>query len=236
MSIAAAARLDLRLQWRHGFYAAYAFTVVVYVLLLRALPADARTILLPPVLLSEASVIGFFFGGAMLHLDRSDGVLSALAVTPLDPGAWALARTLTLVLLTSLACVLVGVGAAPGAVRPLELALAGGLTAAVFVPLGLATAARFEAIERFIIGGGIATALLGLAVLPYFGVAESPLWRLLPTDAALRLLAIGAGRAPTGMAAIAVPALTLVAFTLAALVLARRVLVRHAFGRTGVGR
>jgi fluoroquinolone transport system permease protein len=231
VSLRAAAALDLRLQWRHGFYAAYLFVVISYIVLLRALPPSARAVALPPVLLTEATVIGFFFAGVMLQFERGDGVLEALAVTPLEPRDWLVARTLTLSMLTGLACAAVGLGALPGEVRPVLLGVAGALTAAVFAPLGLAAAARLVTIERFVVGGGLASAALGLPVLPYLGIAQSPLWRALPTDAAVRLLAAGTGH-PVTAPAVAVSVALLLAWLVAALTFSRRWVVRHAFGRS----
>lgn len=238
-------RTDLRLQVRYGVYAAYAFVAVAYIVLLRSLSPEPRLLVLPPLLLSEAGVIGFFFAGTVLHLERSDGVLSALAVTPLRSGRYLASKMASLALLSALVALVIAAAAVGATIRAPLLALAAALTTALFVAGGLAAAAWFRSLDGFAIWGGLGSAVFGLPVLPYLGVLDSPLWWLSPTHPALVLLDRAAG--PTGAAARTgaagaaagggpetVLALTiLTAWVVLAFVLGRRWLTRHAFGRVG---
>jgi fluoroquinolone transport system permease protein len=241
-------RTDLTLQLRYGIYAAYAFVAVAYVVLLRSLATEPRLVALPPVLLSEASVIGFFFAGTLLHLERSDGVLSALAVTPLRTSRYLVSKMASLALLSALVALLIAWAALGALVHPPLLAAAAALTTALFVAGGLAAAAWFRSLDAFIIWGGLGSAFFALPVLPYLGVLESPLWWLLPTHPALVLLDRAAGPAartgtgaPGAVAPGAVPGdmvsllalIVLAAWTALAFSLARRWVARHAFGRLG---
>ena len=225
---AALLRHDVRLQYRSGVHAAYLFVAVSYIVMVRMLPQDMRALVLAPVLLSEASVVGFFFAGALLHLERSDGVLQALGVTPVTTLQYIAARALTLTGLAVLLALGLGLGSGTTGVRPATLAVAAALTALFLAVAGLAVASRFDGIDRFVVLGGLVSAGLGLPVLPYLGVLESPLWRVLPTDAALRLLAQGLGA--QGVAG-AGSAAWLLAWCAAAAWLARRWLDRYALGR-----
>ncbi len=193
----AALRNDVRLQYRHGFYAAYAFVVVVYVLLMQLVPEAARGRLLTVIVLSEASVIGFFFAGALVLLERSDGTLQALSITPLRPREFLTARVASLTLLTFSAVVVVSAGAVGVRFNAVILACATLLTIALFGLLGTAAACRFATIDRFVVWGGLFSALLSLPVLPYFGLLESRLWLILPTTASLSLLDAAYGNRPT---------------------------------------
>lgn len=188
-------RCDMRLQLRHGYYAAYVFIGIFYVALLRALPLPIRSVALPPVLLSEAAVVGFFFAGTLLHLERSAGTLDALGMTPVRPREYLLARALSLALLTGAVGIVIGAGAVRIA-APLLLTAATVLIGTVFVFSGLAVAARFQGLERFVVWGGLGTAVFGLPVLPHLGLLPSPLWALLPTHPALLLFAASVGDAP----------------------------------------
>lgn len=235
--IGALLRTDLRMQWRYGFAAAYAFVAAVYVLLLRALPGDAAARALAPLLFTEAGVIGFLFAGTVLQLERREGALLAVGVTSLSPVAFLAARV------AAFATLIVAVGAAitwlsGSAGRPPVVALFGALvaTALLFVPLGLALAARIETLDRFVIGGGVLSALLGLPLLPYLGVADSPLWIVIPSYGVLRGLgaALGQWSAP-GVGAGALIVLVTLAWAAAAFAIAARLLERRAFGHAHTG-
>jgi fluoroquinolone transport system permease protein len=238
---------DARMQFRNGFHAAYLFVVVSYIVLLRLLPPGLRAAVVAPVLLSEAAVVGFFFAGALLHFERGDGTLHAIAVTPVRTRDYLAARCVSLCALNTLVALGVAAGAdLPRLDLPL-LALAAVLTALFFTLLGTAVASRFGGIDRFVVLGGLVSALLGLAVFPYFGVGQTPLWRILPTDAALRLLG-GATTTPDVVAggpgglvpdvaltfhAAAAAAAVLLAWSAGAGLLARRWVDVHALGRGG---
>lgn len=223
---------DVRLQYRSGFHAAYLFVCISYIVLLRLIPLELRALLLPPVLLSEASVVGFFFAGALLHFERGDGVLHALGVTPAGTAAYLGARTVALTVLNVAVVAAIVLGA--GLFRNGGLLLyAAVLTAAFFTLLGTAVASRFAGIDRFVVLGGLVSAAFGLVVLPYFGVAESPLWRVLPTDAALRLLAAGLDTGYTAAGDVVSATLVLLAWCAGAAWLAVRWLDTYAFGRGG---
>jgi fluoroquinolone transport system permease protein len=218
---------DLRLQYRSGFYWAYLLVAVSYIVLLRLIPPELRALVLPPVLLSEASVVGFFFAGAMLHFERTDGTLQALGVTPVGTAAYLLARTAALALLNVAVALAVCAGAGLLALNVPVLLAAALLTAIFFTLLGTAVSCRFASIDRFVVLGGLVSALFGLSVLPYAGVLDHAAWRVVPTDAALRLLAAAVG----SREAAAPPLLVLGGWSAAAALLARRWLDRYALGR-----
>ncbi|CAN5839794.1 hypothetical protein BH23GEM9_BH23GEM9_03420 [soil metagenome] len=234
MSVRAALRTDLTVQFRYGFHAAYLFVAVAYVGLLLLVPAAPRMLAIAPVLLSEATVIGFIFAGTLLHLERSDGVLRALAVTPLRVRSYLFSKVLSLSLLTVAVALTIAWAAGARVDAPL-LALGAALTSALFVAAGLSAAAAFSSLDRFAVWGGLGASLLGLPVLPYLGLLESPLWWLLPTWPALLLLGAGVGApdgavaAGTGLMVVAAAAMT--AWVATGLLLADRWLERRAFDR-----
>jgi len=222
-------RHDVRLQYRHGFYAAYAFVSLAYVGMFWVLGPSLGTVLLPVVLFSEASVIGYFFAGALFHFEKADGTHRALAVTPVATSACLAARAAALSLLTILASFAIAGGTVRTAFHPLLLLLAAGLTSFLFVCLGTAAASRFASIDRFAVWGGLLSAVLGLPVLPWFGFLESPLWALFPTGPSLALF--GHALSPDAPAGAASAALFIAVWTVPAFLLSRAWLDRFALQR-----
>jgi fluoroquinolone transport system permease protein len=204
MSLAVLLRTDTRLQLRSGFYAAAAFVAVSYVVLIWLLPRDVRLPVLVPLLLSELTVVPLLFSGTLLHLERNEGVHDALAVTPLTTVRYLVSKALSLSALGAAGALLMAVG-----VLGLQFAVLRFIgvvlpTAALFVILGLASAPYFTSLYRFAVVGGMCASLLGLAVLPYFGILASPAWLLLPTYPALALIGDALGHT----AQVRMPALT----------------------------
>lgn len=227
-------RFDLRLQLRYGYYAAYIFVAVAYIALLRLLPSGPRALALPPMLLSEASIIGFFFAGTLLHLERTEGTLQALAVTPLPTATYLFAKMGSLSLLAAMVAVSIVWGVTATTSGTPLLAASAALTAAMFVAVGLAAAARFGSLERFAVWGGLGSSVFALPLLPYFGVMESPLWWAVPTQPALVLLAraLGAGRVdpPTPVVLALLAGWVLLAFVAAQYCLERTAFQRQRSG------
>jgi len=229
MSALALLRHDIRLQYRHGFYAAYAFVSVAYIGMFRVLGPLLGTMLLPVVLFSEASVIGFFFAGTLYHFEKADGTHRALAVTPVRTWVCLTARAAALSLLTIAASFVLVAGTVGTAFHPGLLVLAAGLTSVLFVCMGTAAASRFASIDRFAVWGGMLSAVLGLPLLPWFGILESPLWALFPTGPSLALFGHALDTDPPGGAAIA--AIFIAVWTVPAFLLCRAWLDRFAFQR-----
>ena len=79
-------RHDARLQWRYGIYAAYGVVLAFYVALLvsgrQRLPAWVPGV----IIFTDPAALGFYFLGALMMLERAEGVRTALAVSPLRLG------------------------------------------------------------------------------------------------------------------------------------------------------
>ena len=85
-----ALRWDVVLQARNGFYWASGFVVLVIGGLLLAVPETVRSnqaALVPAILAINLQITTFFFVAGLMLLERDEGTLTALAVSPLSPGA-----------------------------------------------------------------------------------------------------------------------------------------------------
>ena len=173
--LAAAARNDVRLQWRQGFWAAAGFVAVFATVGLRYVPHDLRLILLPPVILSNLAVGTFYFVAALVLLERAEGSLDALAVSPLRDREYTLAKVGSLALLAlaeHLAVVMVGHGTdfAPGA-----LLIGVVMAAATYVLLGLISVLPYDSMNTYLMPSMVWIAVLSLPYLHYFELVPGPL-------------------------------------------------------------
>lgn len=183
-----ACRGDLRFQLRHGIHTAYALVVVFYALLLANAPAGMRPVATVLVLFSDTSVVGFFFIGGILLLERRQGITSALFVTPLRADEYLTAKLASLTLLAVLAsALLMLVAGVP--MRGFGTGLLGvALSSVFFILVGVIVAARSETVNGYFLRGTLFSILFTLPLFDYLQLFRLPLGRLLPTHGALVLM------------------------------------------------
>lgn len=192
---------DARLQYRYGIYAAYAFVVGFYVLVLtvgRAILPDWAVGL---VIYTDPAAVGFFFLGALMMLEKAEGVRTALAITPLTSAQYLGGKTVTLGGLAMLASVLLLLvhGHVP---NPGLLLAAVLLTSVCFIGIGVPIALRFRTVNGYLVGSG---AFLTPVIAPAFLalLQPMPIWLgLWPPVAQFRLILLALGYASAGAAEI----------------------------------
>jgi len=182
---------DFRLLWRHGFALAYLVLAVLYSAVLSALPRAWADAVLPVLAWSDPAFFCFFFAGASVCLDLSQGTFRALFASPLRPGVYMVVKALNLGLLSFAMAAAISASSRGADFRLWPLAAAamvGGAPAAV---LGAALALRLKSINRFMIGSTPIFLLLVLPAAEYAAGPYLPSWfailaRLTPADGSLR--------------------------------------------------
>ena len=197
-----ALRWDIVLQARNGFYWTTAFVVLMVGALLLAVPEAARVdagTWVPAIIASNLQITTFFFVAGLMLLERDEGTLTALAVSPFSPGAYLATRMITLTALGAVETILVvwiGFGAS-GSWFPV---LAG--TAAlgvIYTGFGAAIVARYESVNSMLLPAAAFVALLLLPLLPHFGLAPRAPFLVHPIEPALTLIRAGYGESNGAM-------------------------------------
>lgn len=184
----AAMACDVRLQYRSGFYAAAGLVAAALVLLLRWVPGPYVGWLMPALVLTNMQVNTFYFIGGLVLLEKGEGSLEALVVTPLRRGEYLASKVLTLAFMSlaeALAIVALGYGLGFNVVA---LAAGVALTAALYCLYGFLVVARYDSINEYLFPSMVYTSVLSLPLLDYFGIWETPLVYLHPVQAPLVLL------------------------------------------------
>ena len=194
--VLAAMQRDLRLAWRQGLWLAYAVVCLAYVLVLQLFAPELRGLLTVLVVFSDPSVLGFFFIGGLMLLERNEGTLYGAFASPLRVEDWMLAKLGSLTALALAASFAIALPLCGGGVRPLWLAAAVIPTSTCFVLVGIIAGTRFSTVNRYLIGGGVLSMPLLLPMLAPLGIVDTPAFDLLPSAASLDLLDVGLGRAP----------------------------------------
>jgi fluoroquinolone transport system permease protein len=179
---------EITLQWRQGFWLVYFVFTAIYVTVLLSLPEKNRMLVSLILILSDTTMLGVIFIGALVLLEKQQAVIQSLFVTPLEPSQYIWSKTISLSLIAISMSILVYLPVWHfSAYTPLLLATIA-FTAGTFVLLGLGLAARIDTINQYFgLLMGV-TMLLILPVLPYMLLEQHPIFLILPYVASLDLM------------------------------------------------
>ena len=190
----AALRWDVVLQARNGFYWASAFVILVIGTLLVAVPEAARAngaVWVPAILAVNLQITTFFFMAGLMLLERDEGTLTALAVSPLTPGGYLATRTVTLTALAAVETIML-VLIAFNAGHSWLLVLSGtSALGVIYTGIGAAVATRYASINALLLPASLVVTLLLAPLLAHVGFAPRSLFVLHPLEPALTLMRAG---------------------------------------------
>lgn len=211
---------DVRYQLRYGFYYAYLFVCALYVIVLRSLPLSARGITAAVLVFSDTSVMGYFFIGSIILLERNERTIDSVFVSPLSIAGYLCSKVASLTLLSLLASSAVYLFGLGFEFRLIPLCLAVFLSSVFFTLLGIALGSRARSLNEFILSSILYLFVFFVPILDILGLWRWPPLRFLPTGAVLTLL--GASLAERQATALIVPAAVLVLWCVPAFFLAKR--------------
>jgi len=181
---------DVRLQVRYGFYYATVFVALIYVVIIRQLPADSLGLILPLLLLSNLAITAYFFVAGMILFEKGEGTLEALVVTPLPPAAYLTAKIISLSILALIETLLIaGITTWFGFNLPL-LATGLILNSTIMVLMGFIVVVRFDSINEFIIPGALLMTIFSVPLVDYLGLFQHWLFYFHPVTAPLKLMGV----------------------------------------------
>lgn len=182
---------DIRFQFRHGFYGAYGFVCAVYIGLLRFLPESMEEEAVRWIIFTDPSLLGVFFVGGMILLERRQGVLVALAVTPLRLWEQLTAKVLSLMLLAVASSVIILVGAGWWDINWLPVLIGIMATSAFTTLAGVSLAVRVRSLNGYLLATPLIAVFFLLPAPAWVGLMDAGWFILLPAQAGWTLLAGG---------------------------------------------
>ena len=179
---------EMRLQFRQGFYYAAAFIAVLMTIVLWQFPQAELPTILPLFVLGNMTIGTFYFMAGLVLLEKGDGVLEGLIVSPLRQGEYLAAKMISLTLLTLVENVGIVTAVYGLNANLLLLVLGVGLMASFNVLCGFIAVARYDSINSFLMPSILITLTLSVPLVDYLGFWRSPLLYLHPVQAMLLLL------------------------------------------------
>ena len=188
MRLIKALKSDLRFQYKHGFYAVYTFIAVLYIIIMQKIPSGLlKDYAVALIVFSDPAMLGFFFIGGIIMLEKQQGIIDYLAVTPLSPQEYIKAKVVTLGLLSIVASILITLTTHLNGVNWLILFVAIALVSVFFTLYGFLVASGCHTINQYFLR---MIPFLILTILPCFAVIEFPyswIFNVFPNVAGLKL-------------------------------------------------
>ncbi|MFZ5351331.1 MAG: hypothetical protein ACOZCL_01265 [Bacillota bacterium] len=188
MRILSAIKFDIRFQIRHGFYYAYLFISVLYILLLRVLPEGVREYVAAYIIFSDPSALGFFFIGGIILMEKGQSIFENLFVTPFKPWEYLLSKVFTLTMLALVSSLLIVIASVGFDINFPVLVTGIVLSSVFFTLLGLTLAFISKTVNQYFISAALYMPVLFLPVLEFLGIYTTPIFNFLPTKPSLLLL------------------------------------------------
>jgi len=159
---------DLRFQMKYGFYLLYAIVTGVYLILIAALPESFRKDASVILIFSDPAAMGLFFMGAIVLLEKSQRVLCAYAVSPMNTMKYTISKVISLMLISEVVAVVLAT--ASGTERMLSVIIGTGVSSTVTTLAGLLIANQMKSLNQYILWTTPIEILVFVpAILSYFG-------------------------------------------------------------------
>ena len=179
---------DILLQWRQGFWLVYFVISIVYIIILLNIPRENRMMVSLIMILSDTTMLGVIFIGALILLEKQQSVIHSLFVTPLNPSNYIWSKTISLSLIAITMSILVYLPVMHLSAYTLLLFFTVAFTAAIFVMFGLGIASRVETINQYFGRLMLVSILILLPVVPFLILGQHPAFIILPYIASLDLM------------------------------------------------
>jgi len=139
---------DMRFQFKYGFYFIYVVLSILYILLLSAFPESWREKAAAILIFSDPAAMGLFFMGAIVLLEKSQGVLNAVAVSPVKTSEYIISKVVSLCIITEIVALVLALAAGG---EHLLLTLVGtALTSIIFTLIGIIAGTKVKSLNQFI--------------------------------------------------------------------------------------
>lgn len=180
-------KYDISIQLRSGYWTVYGIIGLIYILILVNLPVNIRDDVAIFLIFSDTSVLGLIFVGALVLLEKQQGVLQSLSVTPLKLTDYLFSKVLSLTILSAIISSMVWI-IPLGSFQGYALLIAGVvLSSVVFTMFGIGFAAGAESFNQFLARVFLGSMIFTLPVIPMFLFPETGWLVFLPTNAAMDL-------------------------------------------------
>lgn len=179
---------DIRFQIKQGFYFVYVLITAMYLVIMSFLPEEILSIALPLVVFSDPSVLGLFFIGGIILMEKGQGILNVLVVSPLRSWEYVLSKVVSLALVSVLVALAITFFSGFQNVNWFILIISTILTSGIFTLLGIMINAGCNNVNQYLLKTIPYMLLFTLPCFALLGFPYSEFFTIFPSVAALKLM------------------------------------------------
>ncbi|WP_273326712.1 ABC transporter permease [Vallitalea guaymasensis] len=189
MRMTGALKTDFKFQMKQGFYIIYFFLTIIYMVILSMIPKEFKNIILPIIVFSDPSVVGFFFIGGIIMLEKLQGIINYIVVTPLSIKEYILSKVFTLSLLAVIAGeAITFVSINSGSVNNIILAIGIFISSVFFILIGIIVVVGCKTLNQYMVK---MVPFLMLLIIPCISIIDfkfSYVLTVIPSVAGFRIV------------------------------------------------
>lgn len=144
-------KADVMFQLKHGFYTIYVVLAIIYIILLSFLSPKVTSYVLPLLIYFDPAGLGLFFIGGMVLLEKEQGILALLYITPLRVYEYILSKVVTLGIISIIAGVAISLISYSLSVNYVLLCIAVFLVSIVFTLIGFILSTRSKSVNEYLL-------------------------------------------------------------------------------------
>ena len=144
-------KADIMFQIKHGFYGVYIALSIMYIIVLSFIPPASIKYVLPILIYFDPAGLGLFFIGGMVLLEKEQGVLALLYITPLKVKEYILSKVITLSLISILAGVVISLLSYNSTVNYFLLCVSVFLVSVLFTFIGFLVSTKSKTVNDYLV-------------------------------------------------------------------------------------
>ncbi|WP_113671064.1 ABC transporter permease [Vallitalea guaymasensis] len=188
MRMTGALKTDFKFQMKQGFYIIYFFLTIIYMVILSMIPKEFKNIILPIIVFSDPSVVGFFFIGGIIMLEKLQGIINYIVVTPLSIKEYILSKVFTLSLLAVIAGEAITFVSINSGVNNIILAIGIFISSVFFILIGIIVVVGCKTLNQYMVK---MVPFLMLLIIPCISIIDfkfSYILTVIPSVAGFRIV------------------------------------------------
>lgn len=178
---------DIKFQVKHGFYQIYIVVTLLYIILLRIVEASFRSFIATTIIFSDPSVLGFFFIGGVVLLEKNQNIYQSIFVSPLKEEEYLISKVISFALISVISSLAIAFSINGFSFNIVLFMLGVLLTSAFFTLMGFILVSRTNTINEYLISSPLISILI-LPMLEFLKIYSSPIFNFFPAKASLNLI------------------------------------------------
>lgn len=188
MRLLSALKFDILSLYRYRIVHAYLIVTVFYIFFLHRMPESVSVTASVLVIFTDPVVLGFYFIGGIILLEKSQNTFDSLFVTPFRIEEYIISKVISLTLLTVTVCLII-IFLTSGFKINIWPTLFGIILSAVFFTLfGFTLAVRAKTLNGYFIVSTLYSTIFFLPLLDYLNIFHTGLFYFIPSYSTFTLI------------------------------------------------